>query len=129
MKSVTKNFLVLVFVLTVICAGLQWVWNNQMRGKMHLYDGPGLLAFFSGSVVVVHVVLLAATKDSGNAFIRAFMASMVIKFFLYIAVLMLCLLYSKDNKQTLVIHFLFYYFIFNALEVSMLYKEARKKST
>lgn len=116
----------MVFVLTLICAGLQWVWNTEMPEKMRLYDGFWLLGFFAVSVVAVHLVLLSATKGSGSSFIRAFMASMVIKFFIYITLLMVFMLYSKDNKQTLVLHFLFYYFAFNALEVSMLYKEARK---
>lgn len=126
MKSATTKFLSLVLMLTIICAALQWVWNNQMPEKMKLYDGFWLLAIFSTSVVVVHLALVSATKGSGNAFIRAFMASMAIKFFLYISVLMLFLLYSNDNKQTLVLHFLFYYFAFNALEVTMLYREAQK---
>ena len=93
---------------------------------MRLYDGFWLLAIFSVSVIVVHLALVNAAKNQGNGFIRAFMTAMVVKFFIYLSVLMLFMLFTKDNKQALALHFLFYYFTFNALEVSMLYSEVRK---
>ena len=127
MKSATTKFLALVFMLTVICAALQWVWNNQMPEKMRLYDGYWLLALFAITVSVVHFVMLNSKSGPGNSFIRAFMLSTTLKFFFYLTVLVAFLLYSKSNKQTLVIHFLFYYLVFNILEITMLYKEAQKK--
>jgi hypothetical protein len=127
MKSATTKFLTLVFILTIVCAALQWVWNNQMPEKMRLYDGYWLLGIFAVSVTAVHLLMLNSKKGPGNSFITAFMLSTTLKFFFYLTVLAAFLLYSKDNKQTLVIHFLFYYAVFNILEISMLYKEAKKK--
>jgi len=126
MKSSTTKFLSLVFIITLICAGLQWVWNNQMPEKMRLYDGFWLLGIFAVTVTAVHLLLLNAKSSPGNAFIRAFMLSTTLKFFFYLAVLVGFILYSKDNRQTLALHFLFYYFVFSALEVSVLYKEMRR---
>jgi len=127
MKSATTKFLALVFMLTVLCAALQWVWNNQMPEKMRLYDGYWLLGLFAITVTVVHLVMLNSKSGPGNSFIRAFMLSTTLKFFFYLTVLVAFLLYSKSNKQTLVIHFLFYYLVFSILEITMLYKEALKK--
>ncbi len=126
MKSSTTRFLLLVFILTVICAALQWVWNSQMPEKMRLYDGFWLLGIFAVTVTGVHLLLLNAKKGPGNSFITTFMVSTTLKFFFYLAVLVGFVLYSKDNRQTLAIHFLCYYFVFSALEVSVLYKEMRK---
>ena len=126
MKSSTTRFLILVFILTSSCAALQWVWNNQMPEKMKLYDGFWLLGIFAVTVSVVHLLLVNTKNDKGNAFIRMFMLATTLKFFLYLAVLVGFLLYSKDNRQTLALHFLFYYFVFSVLEVSVLYKEVRK---
>ena len=85
-----------------------------------------LLGIFAVTVSVVHLLLVNTKNDKGNAFIRMFMLATTLKFFLYLAVLVGFLLYSKDNRQTLALHFLFYYFVFSVLEVSVLYKEVRK---
>jgi hypothetical protein len=127
MKSATTKFLAFVFLLTCICAALQWVWNNQMPEKLRLYDGYWLLGIFAVSVTAIHLLLLNSKKSPSNSFIRAFMLSTTLKFFFYLTVLVAFLLYSKDNKQTLIIHFLFYYTVFNVLEIIMLYKEVQKK--
>jgi len=126
MKSSVTKFLAMVFILTAVCVVLQLVWNNQMPEKMRLYDGFWLLGIFAVTVTAVHLLLLNAKGSDGNAFIRAFMLSTTLKFFFYLTVLIGFVLYSKDNRQTLAIHFLFYYFAFSALEVSMLYKEIKK---
>jgi hypothetical protein len=126
MKSANTKFMALVFVLTAVCILLQYVWNNQVPEKMRLYDGFWLLGIFAVTVTAVHLLLLSAKKGAGNAFIRAFMLATTLKFFFYLAVLVGFILYSKDNRQTLALHFLFYYFVFSALEVSVLYKEMRR---
>jgi len=127
MKTSAARFLSLAFILTIVCAGLQWVWNNQMPESKRLNDGFWLLGIFAVTVSVVHLLLVSAKNGPGNAFIRAFMLATTLKFFFYLAVLVGFILYSKDNRQTLALHFLFYYFVFSALEVSVLYKEIRKQ--
>lgn len=126
MKSATTKFMAMVFVLTAACIVLQWVWNGQVADNMKLHDGRWLLGIFAFTVTAVHLMLLGAKKGDGGAFIRAFMLATTLKFFFYLTVLVAFLLYSKDNRQTLALHFLFYYFAFSALEVSVLYKEIRK---
>ena len=117
----------MVFVLTAICVALQWLWNTRMPEKLRLEDGFWLLGIFAVSVVAVHLLLLSANKTGGNAFIRVFMASSVIKFFIYLTVLIVFMLFTKDDKKVLAVHFLFYYLVFNILEVTMLYLETQKK--
>ena len=86
MKSAPVKFLTLVFILTVICAALQWLWNNQAPEKMRLYDGFWLLGIFAVTVTVVHLLMLNAKSGDGSAFIRAFMLSTTLKFFFYLLV-------------------------------------------
>ena len=105
MKSATTKFIAMVFALTAVCVVLQMVWNNQMPEKMKLYDGFWLLGIFAVTVTAVHLLLLSSKKDAGNAFIRAFMLATTLKFFFYLAVLVGFILYSKDNRQTLALHF------------------------
>ncbi len=126
MKSATTKFLTAVLVLTLVCAALLLVWNNQMAEKMRFHDGFWMLGIFALTVTIVHLLLLQAKKSSGNSFIRTFMLSTTLKFFFYLLMLVVFMMFSKDNKQILALHFLFYYVVFNILEVTMLYKEALK---
>ena len=126
MKSATSKFLASVFVLTLICALLQLIWNNQSPEKMHLHNGFWLLGIFATTVTVVHFLLLNSKAAGGNSFVRVFMVSTTLKFLFYLMVLVLFMFFSSDNKQALALHFLFYYLAFNILEVTMLYRDIRK---
>jgi hypothetical protein len=127
MKQQTFKFLIAVVVLAIICFVLQIWWNVQLPEKMKLYNGGLLLGSFVAIVTSFHLFLLRQSDGTGSAFIRNFMASTVFKFFLYMSVLIGFLLYSPTNKQTIVLHFLFYYAVFTILEVSMLYSTMTKK--
>ncbi|MDB5284914.1 MAG: hypothetical protein JWO06_3989 [Bacteroidota bacterium] len=126
MKSSLLKFFIAVVVITVACIALQSVWNSQVPEKMKLEHGPVLLAVFPLAAIAVHLFLLNSAKGSGQFFIRGFMLSTVLKFFVYLTVLIGFLLYTPGNKQGLIIHFLFYYVVFTVLEVSMLYKQLSK---
>ena len=117
----------MIFVITVICIALQWEWNQQAPEKMRLQVGYYLLGIFAVTVTAVHLLLLNAKKSPGSSFIRAFMLATTLKFFFYLTVLAAFLLFTSENKQALALHFLFYYFVFNVLEISMLYVEIQKK--
>ncbi len=126
MKSSSTKFLVAVFIVTLICAALQLVWNNQAPEKYRLINGFVLLGIFSFSIMGIHLFLVNAAKGNGQAFIRKYMASTVFKFMFYILLLVVFLLFSTDNKTALILHFLFYYAVFTVLEVSFLYNEIGK---
>jgi len=127
MKSSKTKFLALVFMLTLLCIALQWTWNSYMPEKFQCHAGFLLLGIFASTVTLTHLLLINAKKDPGNSFVRAFMLSSTLKFFFYLSVLVLFLLYGDDSKQALALHFLFYYFAFNTLEISMLYTEVKRK--
>ena len=102
------------------------VWNNQAPEKYHLTNGFVLLGIFSLSITGIHLFLLNSAKGDGQAFVRKYMASTVFKFMFYILLLVVLLLFSRDNKTALILHFLFYYAVFTVLEVSFLYSELQK---
>ena len=126
MKQSAIKFLLLVFVITGVCALLQTLWNRQMPEKMHLQNGFLLLGIFAVSVSAIHLFLLSSTGGEPQAFIRKFLGVTVFKFMFYIFLIIVFLLFSTENKQALILHFLFYYAVFTVLEVSMLYGEMQK---
>lgn len=119
--------MVAVLAVTLVCAALQTGWNSQMPEKMHLGTGFAMLGCFAVLTVVVHLVLLNSLKGSPAGFVRVFMGATAFKFMLYLLVLIVFFLYSGDNKQALVLHFLFFYLVFTVLEVTMLQSELNRR--
>jgi hypothetical protein len=126
MKSASNKFLMIAFAVTLICAVLQIIWNQQAPENFRLKNGFVMLGIFSLSITGIHLFLLSSAKGQPQAFIRKYLASTVFKFMFYILLLIVFLLFSADNKVALILHFLFYYAVFTVLEVSMLYSEMQK---
>ena len=85
-----------------------------------------LPVFFAVTVTAVHLFLLSTLKGKTQKFVTGFMGASVFKFFIYGVVLVLLLFYSNENKQVLILHFIFYYLAFTILEVIMLYSVLKK---
>jgi len=126
MKSSSLKFLVSVIALTVVCALLQVLVDKQTNGTMQLKSGFLLLGIFAVVTIIIHLFLLSSAKGSGQAFVRSFMAATMAKFLIYLSVLVGFLVLGGENRKALTIHFLFFYFVFTAFEVGMLYAGVRK---
>lgn len=127
MPSSALKFTGAVAILASICVAMQLVWNHQMPQNMHLQNGFLLLGIFVVAVTAIHLLLLRSAKGDAQAFIRMFLAVTVFKFMFYIFLLLVFLLLTSENKQALILHFLFYYGVFTVLEVSFLYSEMQKQ--
>lgn len=121
MKSPTLKFIIAVVIVTLVCAALQFAWNTLAPPDQVISDGYLLLGLFAFTVTGVHLFLLSSAKDASAGFVRRFMASTTLKFMFYIMIVVVFILYTNDNKQVLLLHFLFYYAVFTILEVAMLY--------
>jgi hypothetical protein len=123
MKSSSTKFLIAVTVVTIICASIQAVWNNQAKPAYAFQTGYVLLAIFSLSVTAIHLFLLSAAKGDPKAFIQKYLATTVFKFMFYILLLVVLLLFTEIDKRVLIVHYLFYYAVFTVMEVSFLYTQ------
>lgn len=121
MKSPSLKFIIVVTVVTLICAAAQWIWNLAAPAEYVIADGFLLLGIIAFTATAVHLFLLSSAKGSGAGFVRSFIGSTALKFMFYIMVLVVFALFSKDDKRVVVIHFLVYYAVFTILEVTMLY--------
>jgi hypothetical protein len=126
MKSASTRFLLTIFLVSAVCAVLQIIWNQRAPDNYGLENGFVMLGIFALSITLLHLFLLSAAKGDPQAFIRKYMATTVFKFMFYLLVLIIFLLFSKDNKTALILHFLFYYAVFTVLEVGFLYSELSK---
>ncbi|MFN8285469.1 MAG: hypothetical protein U0V74_01880 [Chitinophagales bacterium] len=121
MKSPSLKFLITVAIVTLICAGGQALWNIFAPAQYVISDGFLLLGIIAFMATAVHLFLLNRAQGSGASFVRSFIGSTALKFMFYLMILIVFVLFTKDNKQVLVIHFLVYYAIYTVLEVAMLY--------
>ena len=122
----SSRFLLVVLLVTVLCAAAQTLWNMQAAEALRFPAGYFLLGFFSVTVTLIHLFLMSAAKGDGQAFVSRYLASTVMKFMFYILMLVFVLLLSKFDKRVLIVHFLFYYVVFTVLEVGFLYTELEK---
>lgn len=123
MNKASVKFLFYILIVSAVCVALQFLWNARIDEAMKLKSGFVLLGIFVLCVVAVHLFLLKSAEGSPDGFIRGFMLATILKFFVYLSVLIGFLLYSNEPKKTLILHFLFYYAVFTVLEVSHLYSE------
>lgn len=126
MSRASLKFLIYLVIISALCLAMQFIWNARMEPAMQLKSGYLLLGIFTASVAAIHFFLLRSAQGTPQDFIRNFMLATVMKFFIYLSVLIGFLMYSTENKKTLVLHFLFYYAVFTVLEVSQLYSELKK---
>lgn len=126
MGSKAIKFIISVFGLTALCVGAEIVWNSQMPPHMHITNAYLMLGIFAAITLAIHLFLLKSSAGDPKAFVRAFMTTTTLKFFVYMALLIGFIMFSTENKQSIAIHFLFYYAVFTVLEVSMLYGEINR---
>ena len=122
----SQKFLIAVVIVTALCAFFQVMWNTQAPEAYRFTPGYVMLGFFSVTVTLIHLFLMSAANGDGQAFVRKYLASTVLKFMFYILMLVFVLVLSKLDKRVLIIHFLFYYIVFTVLEVGFLYTELEK---
>lgn len=126
MRQPIFNFLLGVVVLTLACFAAQYVWNTNAPAHLHLYHGWALLLVFPVTVTGLHL-LLTRSGLSPQASIRTFLGTSMLKLMLYLGVLLIFLLFSKQDKKMLAVHFLAYYAVFSVFEYVMLQIAFRKK--
>jgi hypothetical protein len=128
MKAANSRFLIAIALLTLSFSAIEFFWNNQVPVETRSGSGYMLVAIFAVLTIVTHFFLTQSINNPGSEFIRRFMTATALKFFAYIAVLLIFFIMTSNNKKILTVHFLAYYFAYTILEVSFLYNASKKTS-
>jgi hypothetical protein len=126
MKTSYSKFLIAIALLTLSFGAIEFFWNNRAPADMKSNTGYMLIVIFAALTIGTHFFLTQSFSSAGSEFIRRFMAATALKFFAYIAVLLIFFIMTSDNKKVLAVHFLAYYFAYTILEVSFLYNASKK---
>lgn len=129
-KYSVAPFLLGMFVLTLLCAAFQYMWNAKVKADLSFPSGYVLLGIIVALVTGAHFLLVRAAKGSAQEFIRMYMASSVFKFLLYILVLVGFIFLTEESRKAIILCFLVYYMVFTVFEIVWLYTEmaAARKS-
>ena len=121
-----KNFLVKLFIYSVVIAAIDFCWIRFMPIEKHIPHVWLMLIFFVATTTVFHYFSLQQAKGKPQGFIRYYMGSTALRLFLYILVIAAYGFYDKSTVILFAIGFMLHYFFFTAFEVSTLLKELKK---
>lgn len=126
MHSPLARFLFLAVLLAAVCAGFMAFWKNAAQPELVMQSGYVLLLAVAVTSALPHIYLLVSAGGNAQAFVRRFMGGTVLKFFVYMGIIMGYMLFTPESKKAVVLYFLMAYIPFTLLEVSTLYSELRK---
>jgi hypothetical protein len=129
MNSPLARFLLLAALLTGLCAAFMAFWKNTAQPELVMQSGYVFLLAVAVTSALPHIYLLVSAGGNAQAFVRRFMGGTVLKFFVYIGIIMGYMLFTPESKKAVVLYFLMAYIPFTLLEVSTLYTELRKAGT
>ena len=121
-----KNFLFKLFAFALIIAAVDFCWIRFMPVDKHIPHVWLMLGFFCVMTTVFHFFSIQQSKGKPQAFVRYYMLSTALRFFLYIIVIIAYRYYDKSTLIPFAIGFMVHYFLFTAFEVPVLQKELKK---
>ncbi len=117
-----QGFIKKLFLFSIAIGILVFLWNKNTNEKFYVQDIWFAFAFFIISTLLVHLRMLEAGKKRSGLFVRNFMAVTVIKFFVYLLIIIAYCLLKPAGAVNFSAAFLLLYFLFSAFEVSALRK-------
>lgn len=121
-----KNFLLKLFLFTILISVIDFCWIRFMPIEKHIPHVWMMILFFTAMTALFHFLAINQSKGKPQGFIRFYMSSTAIRFFLYIIVIVAYRFYDKPALLPFAIGFMAHYFLFTAFEVPVLLKELKK---
>ena len=120
-----KNFLAKLLVFSIAIAIIDFFWFRFMPIEKHIPHVWAMIVFFVLMTGLFHFLAINQSKRNPQSFIRFYMSSTAIRFFLYIMIIVAYRFYDKPTLIPFAIGFMGHYFLFTVFEVPVLLKELR----
>ncbi len=127
MKPALSHYLIRFVIFLAVVAGLLLAWNYS-RPEKALPVAWGLLAFFAVASFGSHLFLLNAEDKRPAVFVRRFMGTTTVRLFVFIIILAGYSFTHVPQAVSFILHFLVFYLVFTAFEITMLYRHFRPKN-
>ena len=107
-------------IFSITIAIMVFLWNHIASEKFYVRDIWFAYSFFIAATLLVHMRMIEAGKKRPGLFVRNFMAVTVIKFFVYLVIIIAYCLLKPAGAANFSAAFLLLYFLFSAFEVAAL---------
>lgn len=129
MRKAILNYILQSFTISIVLAGSYYLF--------HKYGFP---QFFTSSVYLLigvlfiinclfHAFLTHTAVNKSSAFIRYFLASTMLKLFVYIIIILLMVFLGTPLIKVFLVAFLMFYFVYTAHEVFSILQFLKKNSS
>ena len=122
-----KSFISKIFIFTFALIFISGVIFAFLAQKYFFTGFPYLFIIFVSVSILVHTILLKASKERPARFSRDFMISVMLKLFLYSAFTGLYIYLDKINLKPIVISVMTMYFLYTFFEIKILLSDLNKK--
>lgn len=120
-----KRFLMQHTFLAIVTFIAAYIWNIAMPAPYQSYYPYLLIVFFYVSTSLLHLMLSRSSSGNPQQFIRMFIASITIKFMVYLMIIILFLFINRKDAVPFIVSFLILYLIFTSFEVIKLYRQLK----
>lgn len=125
MQVAMKNFLVRLLVVAAVMAVLSLLVFSRLPDTWTTPAWPYLLLFFVASNLILYTLYAKAQAKKLSKFANFFMLATFLKLVVYLAIIVVYLLFYRDDVVPFVLTFFIYYVVFTALEVMSVSKSAK----
>ena len=117
MQKKIKKFVLNTLIFTGLISTFVFIIFYFFLQQYFLLIFPLILLFFAILTILVHTILLNASKKKLSNFVNMFMISTVAKLFIHLIFIGVYLLIDKTNAKPFVVFYLINYFFYTIYEV------------
>jgi hypothetical protein len=126
MKRSFNIFIGKLVAFTVIIAAILYILSLFIPARYFSPALPYLILFFLVFTILVHYILMKASGNNGRKFVNGFMMATLLKFFVYIPLIIAYVWTNKDDLIPFVIGFFALYLAYTVFEVVAIVKYSNK---
>jgi hypothetical protein len=126
-KPAISHYLIRFVIFLAVVAGLLYAYQHFNPAEA-LPIAWGLLGFFAVASFGAHLFLLNAEDKRPAVFVRRFMGTTTVRLFVFIIILAGYSFTHVPQAVSFILHFLVFYLVFTAFEITMLYRHFRPKN-
>ncbi len=121
-----NNFFIKLLLYAMLIALLDFCWIHFMAIEKQVPHVWLMLVFFVVTTAAFHFLSLRQSKGKPQSFIRFYMGSSALRFFIYIMIIVAYRFHDKPTLIPFAIGFMAHYFLFTIFEVPVLLQELKK---
>ncbi len=122
MKEKLNLFIKNLIIFTLIAGIAEWAFSYFVEVKWFSKSWPFVVLFFMAFTLLMHRYLLVSTEGNPKRFVFSFMLITTVKILLYLAIILIYVLFNRSDAIGFIVAFFINYFLFTAFELNTVIK-------